>query len=146
MSQILNELSLKEKSLLIAGFMDGEGCISIQKNGSVSVGIVNTSKANLEFIQSVFGGVVQSRSQIVNKKQYVYRLYGKDAINFLDTIKDFLIDKHDQAIAVIEYYSYREELAPIRIPGKRGAFANPERETLVEVFRQILSEQKVEEH
>lgn len=146
MSRILEELSLKEKSLLVAGFMDGEGCISIQKNGSVSVGIVNTSKANLIFIQSVFGGTIQERSQKINKKQYMYRLYGKDAINFLETIKDFLIDKHEQAIAVIEYFNYREELAPIRVPGKRGAFANPDREVLVDVFRQILSEQKVEEH
>lgn len=142
----LNELSHKEKALLVAGFIDGEGCISIQKNGSVSLGVVNTSKANLLFIQSVFGGVVQDRTQQVNKKQYVYRLYGDNAIAVLSEIKDYLIDKREQAYAVIEYFSYREEIKPIRIPGKRGAFSNPEREQLVEVFREILTEQKQEEH
>lgn len=142
----ITELSIKEKSILIAGFFDGEGCISIQKNGSVSVGVVNTSKNNLDFIQSIFGGTISERLQKVNKTQYVYRLYGKDAIEFLEQIKGYLIDKKDQAEATLEYFNYREELQPISIPGERGRFANPDRTVLVEVFRDILSEQKKEEH
>lgn len=139
-------MTSEEQIAFIAGFFDGEGCISVQKNGGISVGIVNTSKNVLEFIQSICGGSIQERSQIVNKKQYVYRIYGEDAIIFIDSIKKYLIDKKEQAETVIEYFNLREEIKPIRIPGRRGAFANPKRDYIVSIYRDLLSDQKLEEH
>ena len=130
----------------IAGFFDGEGCISIGKNGSVDIGIVNTSKINLEYIYKIFGGSLNKRSQKINKTQYIYRLYGENAINFLTVMEPYLLDKKEQAHTIAEYFKLRNEISTIRIPGKKGAFANPDREVLVSTFREILSEQKKEEH
>lgn len=129
-----------------AGFFDGEGCISIAKNGAVDIRIVNTSKAVLVRLQSCFGGSITDRAQKVNKSQYAYSLYGEEGIEFLTVLKPYLIEKAPQVDTILEYYELRKEMKPIRIPGKRGAFANPDREILVQVFRDILSEQKLEEH
>lgn len=128
----------------IAGFFDGEGCVTVGKNGAVDVRIVNTGYATLLKVQSVFGGNVAERSQIVNKKQYVYTLYGENAVQFLSTVEKYLIDKKNQALTVLEYFSLREEIPTIRTPGVRGSFSNPDRQLLVEVFREILAEQKKE--
>jgi hypothetical protein len=129
-----------------AGFFDGEGCISIAKNGSVDVRIVNTSKAVLVKLQTLLGGSITDRAQKVNKSQYAYSLYGEEAIEFLKILKPYLIEKLPQANTVFEYYELRNDIKPIRIPGKKGAFANPDREILIQVFRDILSEQKLEEN
>jgi hypothetical protein len=129
-----------------AGFFDGEGCISISKNGAVDVRVTNTAKNVLIKLQSIFGGSIADRAQKANKVQYAYSFYGENAIEFIKLIKPYLIDKLPQAEAILEYYTLRNEIKPIRIPGTKGRFGNPDRETLVEVFRDILSEQKREEH
>lgn len=129
-----------------AGFFDGEGCITISKNGAVDVRVINTSKSVLTKLQSAFGGSITNRAQKVNKAQYAYSLYGEAAIEFITTIKPYLIDKKPQAETIIEYFKLRSELQTLRVPGSKGCFANPEREVLVQVFREILSEQKKEEH
>lgn len=129
-----------------AGFFDGEGCISIAKNGSVDVRIVNTSKAVLVKLQALLGGSITDRAQKVNKTQYAYSLYGEQAIEFLRILSPYLVEKLPQANTVLEYYELRNDIKPIRIEGKRGAFANPDRDILIQVFRDILSEQKLEEN
>jgi hypothetical protein len=129
-----------------AGFFDGEGCISITKNGAVDVRISNTAKNVLVTLHSYFGGSITNRTQKVNKAQYVYSLYGETAINFLSLIKPFMIDKLPQAEAILEYYRLRNDITTIKVPHVRGTFANPDREILVQVFRDILTEQKQEEH
>ena len=129
-----------------AGFFDGEGCISIGKNGAVDVRVTNTSKSVLIKLQTCFGGSITNRTQKVNKTQYAYCLYGEEAIEFLATLKPYLIEKLAQVDTVFEYYELRKDIKPIRIPGKKGAFANPDRDILIQVFRDILSEQKLEEN
>lgn len=129
-----------------AGFFDGEGCISIAKNGAIDIRITNTSKAVLVKLQSIFGGNIGDRTQKVNKQQYAYCLYGEAAIEFISIIKPYLIEKLPQANTVLEYYDLRSSIEPLRIPKKRGKFANPDRDLLVQVFRDILSEQKKDEN
>ena len=129
-----------------AGFFDGEGCISIAKNGAVDIRITNTAKNVLVYIQSNFGGNITNRTQKVNKTQYTYSLYGEEGINFINLLLPYLKDKKDQALTIVEYYELRKEIPVIHQKGKRGRATNPDRELLVQVFRDILSEQKVEEH
>lgn len=129
-----------------AGFFDGEGCISIAKNGAVDIRITNTALCVLTKFRDMFGGSITDRSQRVNKRQYAYNLYGDEGIEFLQTIKPYLIEKLPQAETIIEYYSLRVDLKPVRREGHRGAFTNPDRVALVETFREVLSEQKLEEH
>lgn len=128
-----------------AGFVDGEGCISISKNGAVDIRVINTSRPVLEKLESIFGGSITNRTQKVNKRQYAYTFYGPKAIEFLLILKPYLIEKLPQVETILEYYKLREELQPITYPGKKGRFANPDRVLLVEVFREILSEQKLQE-
>lgn len=129
-----------------AGFFDGEGCITISKNGAVDVRITNTAKNVLVKLQNIFGGAITDRTQRVNKAQYAYSFYGENAIQFIKTIKPYLIEKLPQAETLLEYYNLRNEIQTIRLPGVKGQFSNPDREILVQVFRDILSEQKKDEH
>jgi intein/homing endonuclease len=129
-----------------AGFFDGEGCIMIAKNGAVDVRITNTSKQVLLKLQAVFGGKIGDRSQKINKAQYSYCFYGENAIEFIKTIKPYLVEKLPQAETVLEYYELRNNIKRVTIPGEKGQFSNPDRQVLVEVFRDILSEQKLEEN
>ena len=109
----------------VAGFLDGEGCLSIGANGSVSMGIVNTSKCTLDFVLKVLGaGIIQDRKQIVNKRQYVFRSYGENCMAALDLLLPYLIEKKEQALLLIEY---RQQNRSVRKPGQRGAFANTAR-------------------
>ena len=128
-----------------AGFFDGEGCITISKNGAVDVRVVNTSKKVLLKLQSIFGGSITNRTQKINKTQYAYSFYGENAIEFIKLIKPYLNDKLSQAETILEYYEHRQQIKSIRLPGVKGQFSNPDREILVQVFRDILSEQKREE-
>jgi hypothetical protein len=128
-----------------AGFFDGEGCISIGKNGAIDIRITNTSISVLTKLMNIFGGSITNRTQKVNKKQYAYSLYGDNGIEFLKLLLPYLVEKQQQANTIIEYYSLRNELTPISIKGKRGRFSNPDREVLVNTFREILTEQKLEE-
>lgn len=129
-----------------AGFFDGEGCISIANNGSVDVRITNTSKEVLLKLESIFGGSITNRAQKVNKTQYAYSFYGENAINFLKILKPYLIEKSPQVDTILEYYELRKEMKVVRIPGQKGAFANPDREILIKVFKEILTEQKLMEN
>ncbi len=129
-----------------AGFLDGEGCISISKNGAVDVRIVNTSRIVLEYLYNIFGGSITDRAQRTNKRQYAYSFYGENAIEFLNLIKPYMIEKLPQVETILEYYEIRNEIKPIKKEGLRGSFTNPDRELLVQVFREILTEQKKEEN
>jgi len=129
-----------------AGFFDGEGCISISKNGAVDIRVTNTAKNVLVRLQSIFGGSITNRTQKANKTQYAYSFYGENAVEFITLIKPYLIDKLPQAETILEYYNLRNQISAVRIPGVKGSFANPDREILVQVFRDILTEQKKEEH
>lgn len=129
-----------------AGFFDGEGCITISKNGAVDIRIANTAYNVLSYLQHHFGGTITNRSQRINKRQYAYCLYGENAITFINIIRPYLIDKLPQAETVLEYFYLRNQIETIKIPGSRGSYANPDREVLVSTFREILTEQKQEEH
>lgn len=51
----------------LAGFFDGEGCITLGKNGGVTISVVNTCYRVLCQFQDAFGGSVRERKQKVNK-------------------------------------------------------------------------------
>lgn len=123
----------------VAGFIDGEGCLSINRSGSVSIAIINTSLAALEFVRETLGvGTVKARKQRVNKNQFIYTVYGDECVEVLEKIKDLLIDKKAQAELILEFRSINRSL---RIPGVRGQFKNPNRDA----YRHSLSEMKKKE-
>ena len=110
-----------------AGFFDGEGCISISKNGAVDVRVTNTSKCVLDRLVSIFGGSITDRAQRANKRQYAYSFYGENAVEFLNLIKPYMIEKLPQVETVLEYFELRKEIHVLRVPGAKGGFSNPDR-------------------
>jgi len=100
-----------------AGFVDGEGCICFtrRKYGYYPViQVSNTNKDVLDFLVMVFGGKVGKKSDNTDKwkAQYVWRLFGPRAVEFLRLIHPYLLVKRTQAETVFQWRELRE-------PGKR---------------------------
>lgn len=127
----------------LAGFFDGEGCITIGSNGGVTISVVNTNKKILEMFEFEFNGTLSDRKQKINKKQYQWRAYGNDAYKFLILMEGLLIDKGSQLATALEYLENKEKYQPDRTSGKKGSFANPERNTFIKEYRTILTKQKL---
>lgn len=103
-----------DKSTLayIAGFLDGEGCISLSSNGtnrSVRVTFVQCDIRPLEKIQSLLGGAGQLtvfNSRRASKKKWKthrYKVSGPGAVYLLEELLPYLIVKKEQAEIVIKY-------------------------------------------
>ena len=114
-----------------AGFFDGEGCVVIGKNGSLAIRVINTNLRILNLFQESFRGSVKQRSQIVNKKQYVWSVYGEDAVEFAIRMSPYCIEKHEQLNKAIEWMDERKTY-----------FRSEDREAVVEKYRQQLTEMK----
>ncbi len=116
---------MEEKELAyIAGFVDGEGCISIFRQTvprvsrtvgyRPSVSISNTDKSVLEYIQRLFGGRIYQRAgkhlKSHWKPQYTWNLVATDSVPFLEAILPFLQVKQEQAKLLIKFQQYRQAL------------------------------------
>jgi len=100
----------------IAGFVDGEGCISLGRKKDNSyrrhhtyqlvVTISNTRKEILEWLHKKFGGhfrISHPPSKSRNKV-WVWAILCRKAINFLKEIYPYLKIKKSQAKLAMEYY------------------------------------------
>jgi hypothetical protein len=96
----------------LAGFLDGEGCISILKrvkgkwNASYFIQIVIGQKdgQTLDWIQKKFGG----RVYIVKRDcSYTWNLTNKKAYEFIKILTPFLKYKKPQAELAIKFYEER---------------------------------------
>lgn len=96
-------LSDVHKQLWIAGFFDGEGFIHLSTRGQIQVGIANSDLKALSFIKKTFGGGITTKKQKVNKKLYMWRVYGQKALKFLKSIFPYSIVKKEQIKYAIEY-------------------------------------------
>jgi hypothetical protein len=130
----------------LAGFFDGEGCITLGSNGGLTVSIVNTSLPVLWKFEESFLGTISERKQKVNKKQYQWRAYGENAKEFLECMLPHLIDKKDQVTTALHWLVAKEQFPPLHRDGRKGKFANPERLELLEMYRTTLTEQKLGKH
>jgi len=102
----------------IAGFFDGEGCISLgrKKDGSyrrhytyqLVVTVSNTKPEILEFLHRHFGGhfrKIKNPSTKNGKTVYVWALLCRKALNFIKTIYPYLKLKKRQAELAIKFYT-----------------------------------------
>ena len=91
-----------------AGFVDGEGCFQIGKNGAVSLAVTNTSRAALESLTTSLGvGKIARRNQRVNKTQWIWTAYGAECVHSIMELMPYLIDKKPQAETIIEFKRHR---------------------------------------
>lgn len=105
----------------IAGIIDGEGCISIQRRRGghcfdeskrwsyqSQVYIGNTDKRMLEFIYRLCGGSIRTRQKLEGCKQtYTLSFTGNEAKKLLGSILPFLVVKKEQAENVLALRNYR---------------------------------------
>lgn len=95
----------------LAGFFDGEGCVTIGSNGSVQLRVINTSKQVLDRFPEFLGGTVLPRKQMVNKPQYYWSVYGEDAIEAVKLLLPFSIEKAKQLHVILEWWGEKEKYA-----------------------------------
>lgn len=123
----------------IAGFIDGEGCISfhtVGKSGTRCYApifcITNNSVEVLEKIQSVIGGTVYMKhifDRSKHNQSYSLNLTNqKDIIRALILIEPFLILKKEQAQIMIKYLQSRSLMI-----GRNGAITDTEFELIKSV-------------
>lgn len=107
----------------IAGFVDGEGCISIRvvararravnKAATIFLSIVNTNKAVLEDIQKFLEcgtlRLLRQEAQYRENEKAVwqYNVFGGSAFLVIQKLLPFLRIKKRQAELALEFYSYR---------------------------------------
>ena len=96
----------------IAGFIDGEGTVSLKKNGQrwptvlPYILITNTNLEILQWIQTTIGmGNIHSKNRqtLYWKEAYVLRLQTKDTKDFIKIIYPFLKLKRKQAELILKF-------------------------------------------
>lgn len=91
-----------------AGFVDGEGCIRIEKKGLV-LRIAQTDPRPLQRLRGLYGGsimVVKSPSRLAHyKPAWVYTLASVQCMQALRDMLPFLTVKAEEAKVAIEYQS-----------------------------------------
>ena len=133
---------MNTKIAYFAGFFDGEGCVTVGLNGGIALGIVNTSLEVLTALQLGFGGSISPRKQIVNKPQFVWRVYGDDAVRIAKELIPFSIEKRAQLEVVLAWVEERDKYKSIRVPGKRGTFSDPNRKIAIKQTQELLTKMK----
>lgn len=132
----------EQKLAYLAGFFDGEGCVTIGKNGSLCLGIVNTSLPVLEMMQEELGGTIAGRKQMVNKKQYVWRVYGHNAFRVALALHKYSVEKREQFEEIMDWYVERDAYPPAQNQG-RGRKAHPERDAAIKMVQEKLTRMKM---
>lgn len=91
----------------MAGFFDGEGCISISKSShgySLLCDVIQCNRWVLELFKMSFGGAIRLRRQYTgNYPTYAWHICAKNAQVFLETIKPFLVLKRAEAEVAIKF-------------------------------------------
>ncbi len=95
----------------IAGYLDGEGCFRWSRY-SPEVGIKSCNPYPMKFVAKFFGGSIQKQSRKTKREKTVYQLryYGDTAITILECIREYLIEKKDQAETMIQLYDLNLKL------------------------------------
>jgi hypothetical protein len=91
----------------VAGLFDGEGCVNFTQAGKqrawvIRVMIRNTDRPIIDYLQSVFGGRIETKVAYSDKPQwktsYCWRLDWDAAVQFLEAIEPWVRIKSDQIL------------------------------------------------
>jgi hypothetical protein len=91
----------------IAGFVDGEGCISCRTRAkkylTPSIEVTNCNKEVLDWLASLFGGGIYLNKDFrpTRKDSYHWTVAGQKAIDCIKTIYPYLRIKKPQAMLVL---------------------------------------------
>lgn len=93
----------------VAGFFDGEGCVSVQSGGYLSVIISNRHRDILEMMQSRWGGIVYENGK---SGTFQWKTSTREGCSFLHDLVPHLVVKKEAALAGIAL----AELSVRRLP------------------------------
>jgi len=87
-----------------AGFLDGEGCFSINDH-KISVSSENTYKPVIDWLYDIFGGSVNIGTKAKNKWRNTYRwqVCGDNALEVCQILAPILKEKNKQALLLISF-------------------------------------------
>lgn len=125
-----------------AGFFDGEGCVHIARNVRVILAGCFCPGLLDQFAQR-WGGTVRraSWSNRSRRPGVRWEITGTAAVSFLRDVADHLIEKREQALAAIEYQSYK---ASTGVRGGKGY--TQEQKVRIREMEQRLREMKKPVH
>ena len=117
----------KEELAYLAGFVDGDGAISVQSGGAGKkreiVEITNTDLTVIDFVQLHWGGNIWSTRQKPHHKEVAHlRIVTKQAREFIKDLLPFLNQKLKQAELVLKWSENKKSkyITSIRLLNKRG--------------------------
>lgn len=90
----------------LAGIVDGEGCISLEKrennNYRIVISVANTDGRLIDWIFENFGGRIKIHNRgEIHKKSWKWIITGQKAISLIKDIIPFLIVKKNQAELIL---------------------------------------------
>lgn len=105
----------------VAGFFDGEGCITVglhtKQNPSIHVKIGNTNKESLDIVAMNFGGVVRTHKPRENRRiSYSWTCPYSLQETFLTSIQPFLIIKKKRSELALEFIRTRGRIGTSKLP------------------------------
>lgn len=99
----------REEIVYLAGFFDGEGCVSVFKQGPklvVAAVVTGTHEDSIVRFQRAFGGYVmrtKPNTRLNYKAQYQWRAQGTCALDAISAMLPFLTVKHPQAEVALRW-------------------------------------------
>lgn len=92
----------------IAGFFDGEGCLTVAKNGvnkipSVRFSLVNNNRKILELVQEKYGGKLYLKIPPTEQANISYVLQISDFTTIIKSILPFLVIKKEVAELALKF-------------------------------------------
>lgn len=102
----------------VAGFIDGEGTISITRRMGLVVRIGNTYRPILDEIATAYGGTVNTVNMLIQiregklnlKQQYQWMIHANEAAAVLERIRPFLREKRVQAWLGLEFQAQKTDM------------------------------------
>ncbi len=112
-------MNRQEKIIWAAGFLDGEGCISIirdRNNFQCLVDAAQVNKPPLEVLRELFGGLLRF-AESPRGGHWQWRVYARRASDACKELLPYLVNKQEQARMLITFQETK---------GDNGAFVSPE--------------------
>lgn len=101
------QLSRGARMMYLAGYFDGEGCITV--HSGLRLLVTAAYPLSLLNLQKTFGGTVVARGapkKVTHKQLYEWTLFGQKAYNALKALFPYLTEKKDQASMAMNWYDY----------------------------------------
>jgi len=122
-----------------AGYVDGEGCISITNHGSCYVNVGQSEITPLRQLERLFGGKIS----VKRTGGWEWVVFGKKSVDFVRTIFPFLRQKRRQA-RVLLWAADQKPLPPVTVGKRYPGAGRGSKQVVLMRSREIL--QRLKKH